>query len=247
MPIASLSELAPELLLHLFKSLDSHGTIVSLNSASTKFYRIWRLNTLSISNAVLPRSIACFEEAQTLLKVQYPSVIEETGQSPHQFSLQHNRRLVSNASVVAKAELGIILHSADKWLLRCYGQQDFRRLYYCHWTATALSDNEERQHAYLDTLKILNLYGIQLMAMGRHGANNHGHNYAATLLFEYPAMVDKMEDIIMRKCYTAPFEEVTEVVETFGVCSWSGPSHLALTVNASARNMYCTISPSPQP
>lgn len=213
MAIASLSALATDIVLHIFKSLDSHRTIVSLNSTSTRFYDIWRLNTLSISNAVLPRSIDCFEEAQELLKVQSSSIIKDADQSPYQVSLQHNRRLLSNASVVAKVKSGLGLLSKNEWLIERYGQQGPARLYYCLWTATALSDNTERQHAYMDTLQLRDLLGILLMVTGLIDAQNHTDDGFA-LTDDFAATIYNMRLQYGKGIRTAPPEKLREVTKT---------------------------------
>ncbi len=69
MPPKSLSEFAPELIIHIFESLSSFEDIVSLNSTSHYFFNIWRTNTVSISDAVRPR-FECYQDALELLQIQ---------------------------------------------------------------------------------------------------------------------------------------------------------------------------------
>ena len=65
-----LPELAPELLVHIFSSFNTFRDIIALNSTSKQLQEIWRSNTVSISSAVRPNAIECFEDAQEFLKVQ---------------------------------------------------------------------------------------------------------------------------------------------------------------------------------
>ena len=69
MPPKSLSDFAPELIVHIFKSLGSFEDIVSLNSTCDYFFNIWRTHTVSISDAVRPR-FECYEDALELLQIQ---------------------------------------------------------------------------------------------------------------------------------------------------------------------------------
>jgi len=57
MTSTSLSGLAPEQVLQVFKSLDNHHDITALSANPRKFNEVWQLNASTISKAVIPRSI----------------------------------------------------------------------------------------------------------------------------------------------------------------------------------------------
>lgn len=67
----SLSELAPELLIHIFSSFKTFRDITALTSSSKQLQEIWRSFTVSISSAVPnPTPSSASKMAQELLKVQ---------------------------------------------------------------------------------------------------------------------------------------------------------------------------------
>ena len=65
----SVSDLAPELILQIFKSVDGASAITALNATSRKFYKVWRANAASISDAVFSRTIPCFDDAKELSNI----------------------------------------------------------------------------------------------------------------------------------------------------------------------------------
>ena len=67
---ASLPGLASELKIQIFKSMDTFSSVTILSSTSRTFHDVWKLNTKSISDAVLQRIIECPVEAKMLLDAE---------------------------------------------------------------------------------------------------------------------------------------------------------------------------------
>ncbi|MCJ1454650.1 hypothetical protein MMC28_005003 [Mycoblastus sanguinarius] len=111
----SISELAPELILQIFESLNNYQDITALNATSGKFYSIWQLNAVPISNAVFIRSIDSFDDALELLDAQREPRLEisvsEQGlnnqpkKSDYEATLERNKQLISNDLQVSKARM----------------------------------------------------------------------------------------------------------------------------------------------
>ena len=99
MPSASLAELPPELLLLVYKSLDSIQDITKFNRTSRKFYALWYENTTLISNAVLPHVIESFDDAQELFEIQQRPT-DQQDVAPYQKQLDRNKKLLSTAREV---------------------------------------------------------------------------------------------------------------------------------------------------
>lgn len=95
MPSISLSELLPEILLHIYKSLDSIEDVIRLHRTSRQFYGVWHGNVTSISNAILSKVLDDFDDAQKLSAKQLLSTDHEN-LSSYQRQLRHNRTLLSN-------------------------------------------------------------------------------------------------------------------------------------------------------
>lgn len=96
--MASLPDFAPELIIHVFESLDKFQAIAALSSTSQKFNGIWRPNNVRISKAIRLHAIDCLPDAEDLLKVQGRSAAEESDIC--QSALEHKKSLFSNAKEV---------------------------------------------------------------------------------------------------------------------------------------------------
>ena len=70
MPPASLSDFPVEVLIRLYKSLNTVKDITALNLASSRLHNVWLSNTVSISDAVLSRTIESYDDACELAKLQ---------------------------------------------------------------------------------------------------------------------------------------------------------------------------------
>lgn len=66
----TIKDLPPEIILQIYRRLDSPSEITTLNSTSRMYYWIWRTNAPSISGAVVPRSIDCYRSALELFEVE---------------------------------------------------------------------------------------------------------------------------------------------------------------------------------
>ena len=97
----SFSDLPSEVVIGIFSCLHDHHAIKALDLTSRKFYEIWKLNTATITKAVLPRAIQCFELAQELLAVQSRSPYGGQVET-REAVLERSKRLLSNAAVVLK-------------------------------------------------------------------------------------------------------------------------------------------------
>ena len=91
----TLSELLPEVLLQVYKSLDNIEDITRLNRTSSQFYGVWRENVTSISNAVLSNVLDDFDDARILSNIQEFSTDREIPDT-YQEQLRRNRAVLSN-------------------------------------------------------------------------------------------------------------------------------------------------------
>ena len=66
----NITNLPPEIILQIYRHLDSPSAITALNSTSRMYNWIWRVNNASISGAVLSRSIDCYNSALELFEVE---------------------------------------------------------------------------------------------------------------------------------------------------------------------------------
>ena len=70
MPSKTLTDLASQLLIHIFKSSDSFADVTSLSSISRRMFIIWKTNVDVIGDAILPRTVSCFAQARELVEAQ---------------------------------------------------------------------------------------------------------------------------------------------------------------------------------
>lgn len=175
----SMSKLAPEIILQIFKSLDSHHTIIAFNLTSSKFYNVWRLNTASISKKVLSRSIESFDYAQELVRVQEhalgENVLQET-EASYQSVLKRNGSFVRNASKVVQAETEM-LDSVHADLLFLISEEAFTRVFYRIWTAAIFSRDLETLSDYLEAMpyhELANLYYQSVLMTYFHQQGQRG-------------------------------------------------------------------------
>ncbi|KAK3175176.1 hypothetical protein OEA41_002422 [Lepraria neglecta] len=136
----SLSDLAPELLLHVYKCLNNIKDIVALARTSHQFNKIWKSNTASISNAVLSRTIECFHDALKLVRVQQ----NQRKSDPDHAMLKRNLLLLSNATLANKTYPKI---AEDLSQLRDVGMdtdtRDLTQAFYRIWTIATTSTQPE--------------------------------------------------------------------------------------------------------
>jgi hypothetical protein len=171
MTSTSPSRLAPELVLQIFKPLDSHHDIVALSATSRKINTIWQLNASTISKAVIPRSIERYDLAIELVDAQLTqSTLQE-----------RNAQLVFNASKINKAysragevyqqdQSGAIDHycpflsSADEFQESTKSKrEEFACLAYRIGIVAALSNDPPACKASLAKTGLLQLFQIQTL------------------------------------------------------------------------------------
>lgn len=70
MPSEILPNVAPELLIQIFKSLNSFADVTSLSSTCRKMSVVWKRNARVICDAILTRTIPCFTQAQDFINAQ---------------------------------------------------------------------------------------------------------------------------------------------------------------------------------
>ena len=97
----SISDLPPEVVIGIFSCLQDHHAITALNLTSRKFYEIWKLNTITITKAVLPRVIGCFDLAQELLVAEGKSPDSRQIET-REAVLERSKHLLNNAAVMLK-------------------------------------------------------------------------------------------------------------------------------------------------
>lgn len=161
MTSTSLSDFPAELILNIYESFDDHHAITALNLTSRKFYEIWRLNTATIAEIVLPRVIDCFDMAQELLVIQGRSA---DGQLETRAAvLEWSKRLVTIASRVLK-----YYASGSNGLRKLLEFTEFTESFYLIWIILELYPDRQAQDLRLEaaTLKELRGMGMTLYLLG---------------------------------------------------------------------------------
>lgn len=149
----SLSDLPPEVIIGIFSCLKDHRAITALNLTSRKFYEIWKLNTATITNAVLPRAIDCFDLAQELLAVQ--GRLPNSGQAEtREAVLKRSKHLLLNAAVVVKDYTSsILVFDAGTHVASL-------RSYYHVWIIIELRNNRQARSLRLQAATLEELRGM---------------------------------------------------------------------------------------
>ena len=78
--LSSLSRLPSELLIRVFESVNDFPTVLSLARTSARLQEVWKTNTASISDAILPRVIPFLAQAQKLIDSTMTHVINHLSQ-----------------------------------------------------------------------------------------------------------------------------------------------------------------------
>ena len=101
----SLSNIPPEIQITVFQSLANLSDGASLARTSRTFNEIWRLNTASICDAMLPRIIDCLDDAANLIEAQAYSenLVEAPGQDRNLVAIQRAQRYLSNQNAAHHA------------------------------------------------------------------------------------------------------------------------------------------------
>jgi hypothetical protein len=100
MSASHFTTLPPELICHVFESAADFSVVACLAKTARIFYHIWRNNPSSICQAVGPRVIANFTDAERLLDMQEKAKTVRHSDLPDwhkQRSINRAKRLLSNA------------------------------------------------------------------------------------------------------------------------------------------------------
>lgn len=103
MPSTSLTDLPPELLIHILKSSDNFADVTSLSSISRKMFIVWKTNIDVISNAILARTIPGFAQARELIDAQEKVEGDEHSIFGYQSPIDRVQWMLKEAEIVAKA------------------------------------------------------------------------------------------------------------------------------------------------
>ena len=95
--VALLSELAPEIIIQIFKSAQHPRVATSLSETSLKFNAIWKENAGPICSSILPRIIPHFSKAQELVNTQRArNGSDAPGQDKYVLATQRAQALLRN-------------------------------------------------------------------------------------------------------------------------------------------------------
>ena len=160
-----LSNLAPEILLQVFKTFDQPQTITAFASTSGKLCDIWRLNTATISVSVLPRYINSYQDAVEVFWLQTCSFHPYLARNGDYFTtILRNKLLLENARFVrSQYYQRPYHHMSDRSLAPCWSLSvhkfpkiddeeivKWTRYYYNIW-AIALAQNFPMRKYYCRT------------------------------------------------------------------------------------------------
>lgn len=111
-----LSNLAPELIATVFKSLTNLSEVITLALASWLLNDIRKLNADSICDAILPRTIDCFDDASISVKAQAHDKINEdiSEQYRNAAGIQRAKCYLSNQT--AAREIFGIYEKTSQWV-----------------------------------------------------------------------------------------------------------------------------------
>lgn len=120
MPSTVLTDLAPELFIQILKSSESFADVTSFSSTSRKMFVIWKTNLDAICEAILPRTIDCFEEAQELLAAQERAEGEKHAVAGYRTALDRAKWMLEGADTAAIAR-----RCFENCVIHCGNQQNF--------------------------------------------------------------------------------------------------------------------------
>lgn len=210
------SDLPPEVIIGIFSCLHDHHAITALNLTSRKFYEIWKLNTATITKAVLSRAIKCFDLAQELLALQGKS--PDGGQvETREAVLKRSKRLLSNAAVVLKD------FANDIRVLFADDRAVSLASHYCLWIVMELYNDHEARYWRLQAATLEETRGMAeildyfnreseglfgMLHASQHIVAQHGmltvyyavwaalkHKESLTLTCKYPATRARSESV----------------------------------------------------
>ena len=183
MPSKILTDLAPELIIQVLKSSGSFADLASLSSTSRKLFIIWKTNNGAICEAVLARTLPCYEQVRELLAAQEKAESNEHLVFGLQSVIDRAKWILKEADTAAKAldyfEKGIRELWAGKIfpvaqaVLKLAERIDFIRAYYLAMTLATLKE-EPLPSRVLSSWNTLDLKQVRdvMSWLGFHCAGN---------------------------------------------------------------------------
>lgn len=173
----SLGGISNELVVWIFQLLPKSRDVAALNCTSRKFYQIWRLNAALISDAVLPRTLDCYADAEELVRFQTAQAQEweaegsetdlpELNEASYAYLevLKRNIRFAANASLISKECTDLQVDANRRFYRNLRGPdgEDMQRenlLYLMHvryriHSIVALSNDQAAQDAYVEATSL---------------------------------------------------------------------------------------------
>lgn len=98
-----LTDLAPELLIHILKSTDNFADVTSLSSISRQMFIVWKTNIDVICNAILARTVPCYAQARELIDAQEQAEGDEHLCFGYQSAIDRVQWMLKEADTAAKA------------------------------------------------------------------------------------------------------------------------------------------------
>ena len=178
-----------ELILRVFEYFDSFSQVASLVRVSRLFYDVWKLKATTIADAILPRAVLCFNDAQELVRVQTlaETQYDRHDQEDNAAALYRTKQLVFNHRIVLRAYNQWNKYTAkrdtgpgkkkypesyyhDRVHLRRRARFRYIRCFYYLWILAILQQNpssEPQQLSLLSSMTDVELCCMREMVMGQ--------------------------------------------------------------------------------
>ncbi|CAL8583695.1 hypothetical protein XPA_009315 [Xanthoria parietina] len=146
------SSLPVELRLRIFESSPDLSTAKALAGTCQAAHSIWLAYSASICEHVLPRTVRCYRDVQTLTNAQQKALLREP--------LSHNRyirRLLSNAKCAERAWDLFESHYMNYPNFNDNERRRFLHIFYAVWTFTIFYNTPWTSSAATDCLQSLSL------------------------------------------------------------------------------------------
>lgn len=156
MPSKTLTDLAPELIIQILKSSDNLADLTSLGSTSRKLFIIWKTNDSAICEAVLTRSVPCYEQILEQLQELSSAQAAVWGVESDEYSVfgfqsasDRAKRILKEADTAAKALVYLENDICKLWVsnelpderLTLAERTDFVRAYHRAVTLVTIREN----------------------------------------------------------------------------------------------------------
>ena len=98
----TLSSLPTEIKCQIMEACDTFGSVLALVRTGSLFQKIWQLHTKSICQHVLPRSLDCYEDCQTLVDIQLSVIVAENSKGHETDPLRYFKLMTANSYTAAR-------------------------------------------------------------------------------------------------------------------------------------------------